>query len=88
MSETRRDRIMAAGACFVLAAMVGAVAVWAWMGVGAAEADYQRFEGGRPRRDIVGFSMYLIPVAMLLSLASVGLCVLGGWMVVVRRGRG
>ncbi len=85
--DTRKHRLLGALACLVLAAMVGALAAWAWTGAFAAEGDYQRFEGLRPRRDIVVFSMYLIPVASVLSLATLGPVGLGGWMLVARRSR-
>lgn len=85
--DTRKDRLLGAIGCLGLAAMLGTLAAWAWTGVFAAEADFERFEDSRGRGQIVGFSTYLIPVASLLTLATLGLLGMAVWMVGVRRSR-
>lgn len=84
--ESRNDRLMAALACVVLAAMLGGLAFWAWNGVVMAGRDHERFAATpRAQQNIEGFVLYLIPVAGLLTTAALGLFGLGVWILMPRR---
>ena len=85
--DTRKDRLLAAAACLVLAAMLGGLAAWLAIGIGAAEADHDRF-GHVPRADPQVLGVALMLLAGVLGTAALVLVGLAVWMLIVRHGTG
>ena len=87
MEDTKRDRLIGAGACLAIAAMLGVVTVWLVYGLVALEKDHERF-GGNPRNDPQFYGMYLIPLAGLAGVIALGMLVLGVWILTAKKGIG
>lgn len=85
--DTRKDRLIASAACFVLAAMLACVAIWLGTGMLAAGGDYERFHSpdarmNRTERDLGSFIVIAGIVGGLSAIGSLGLAALGVWTLV------
>ena len=89
MEDTKRDRLIGAGACLAIAAMLGVVTVWLVYGLVALEKDHERF-GDDPfsKADPSGAAMVMVPVAGIAGVIAVGMLVLGVWMLTAKKGIG
>lgn len=90
-SESRKDRLLAATASLVLAAMLGAVTAWLVVGLLATQTDWDRFDRpdrvgrNRAREHLSSAAMVMIPLAGVSGLGSLGLVTLGVWTLVSGR---